>query len=151
MAGVRTTAGSTVGISAALPATEDAAGYAALTFTTVAELTNIGELGRTYNKTTHSPIGKRRIEKLRGSYDEGLLALQMGADISDAGQALLETARDDATDANYSFALTDKNGDIRYFQALVMDYKTNYGAADDVIGATSNVEINSDIVFVAAP
>ena len=35
---IQTTAGATIGISATLPATDDAVGYAALTFTAIGEI-----------------------------------------------------------------------------------------------------------------
>jgi hypothetical protein len=42
----RTSAGTTFKVSASTPATWDAVGYAALTYTTVGEITNFGEFGR---------------------------------------------------------------------------------------------------------
>ena len=77
---VMTTAGSPFTISAGVPATLDAAGYNALTYTVVAEVTDIGEVGREYNLVNHSPIADRKIQKLKGSYNPGSISLQFGRD-----------------------------------------------------------------------
>ena len=146
---VRTVAGSTLSISAALPATEDAAGYVALTFTLIKEITSIGTIGRVYNQTTHQPIGARRVVKLRGSYDEGTLELAM-ADIEDPGQALLDAQIADQLDPNYSYELVDKSGAILYFQGLAISSPSTYGTADDVVTKAASIGINSDVVEVAA-
>lgn len=147
---VRTSAGSSIAISASLPATEDQTGYEALTFTTIGEITNIGEFGRTYEEATHNPLASRRTEKYRGAYDPGSLTLEM-ANVEDAGQALLIANRDDATDPNYSFKITDKGGRVYYMQGLVMQYSPTIGTTSDIITAACNVAINSDIVEIAAP
>ncbi len=41
----QTVAGTTIGISASLPATYDSTGFAALSYTTIGEVTDIGSLG----------------------------------------------------------------------------------------------------------
>lgn len=147
---VTTVAGSSLAISSGLPATEDQAGYEALSFTTIGEVTNIGTIGRVYNQTTHQPLAERRMIKLRGSYDNGTLDVQM-AYVDDAGQTLVQANIDDTTDPNYSFKLTDKRGSVKYFQGLVISNAPTYGAADDVITAATSIGVNSDIVDVAAP
>src|SRR6056297_1901621 len=101
---VFTSAGTTLGLVADAPATEDEAGYSALTFVSVGEITDLGEFGREYSEVTHNPLGERRTQKLKGSFNDGSITLQMGRVPSDAGQALIQTALDD--DADYSFEVT---------------------------------------------
>ena len=72
---VQTTAGATIGISATLPATNDAAGYAALTFSLIGEVTDLGEFGREYATVTHNPIASRRTIKRKGSFNDFLSCL----------------------------------------------------------------------------
>ena len=45
---IESVAGTTLKISASTPATYDGTGYAALTYTTVGEVTDLGEFGRVY-------------------------------------------------------------------------------------------------------
>ena len=68
---VRTSAGTTLKVSASAPATFDKAGYSALTFTAVGEITDLGEFGREYALVTHNPVGTRGTQKFKGSFNEG--------------------------------------------------------------------------------
>jgi hypothetical protein len=59
-------------VSVAAPATFDIAGYGALTYTTVGEVTDLGSgLGRHYNTVTHSPIATSQVIEKKASYKLG--------------------------------------------------------------------------------
>lgn len=139
--GVHTSAGSTFKISAGTPATFDSTGYAALTFTTVGEITDLGEFGREYALVTHQPVGSRGTQKKKGSYNEGSITLQLGLDTDDAGQVLCKQARD--SDAAYSILVTTQNGDKYYGQALVMVFKVGAGGVDSITTATCTFELTT--------
>ena len=147
--GVNTAAGSVLAISAAQPATEDAAGYAALTYTDVSYTSNMGDLGASYNKVEFQPLNGPKL-KLKGSRDEGMLNPTLALDDGDAGQALLQTASDDGTNTYYSFKLTLPDGAIRYFQGTVFGMPESIGDADSVITASPTIEANTAVVRVAA-
>ena len=138
---VRTSAGSTLGVSAVAPATFNSTGYAALTFLSIGEITDFGEFGREYNLVTHNPVGSRGTVKLKGSFNEGQMSMSLGLDTDDAGQQLLKTAVSD--DDNYSFKLTTQNGDVYYFQAQVMSFKVGIGSVDQVTQATVMLELTT--------
>lgn len=138
---VFTTAGTTIAVSAGVPATFDQSGYAALSYTAIGEVEDLGEFGREYNEVKFNPIGSRGAKKLKGSFDEGTLALKLGLDTDDAGQDLLYTAS--GSDNNYAFKVTAQNGDVYYFQAKVMSFKRNFGGVDTVTGATVNLSIQT--------
>ena len=143
---VMTTAGSTFAISASLPSTLDAAGYNALTYTNVAEVTDIGEVGREYNLVNHSPIANRKVQKLKGSYNPGSITLQFGRDFTDAGQSLMRTAM--LSDASYAIRITLQNGKKLYFTGLVASFKTNMGGVDTITSGTAQVELQEDVLEV---
>ena len=143
-----TTAGTTLSASATLPATYDGTGFAALTFTAVGEITDIGEYGKEYNLVTHIPLSTRRTQKLKGSYNEGALALQMAYDSGDTGQGILITALD--SDDSISYKVTHQNGDVDYFTGKVMSFRKNVGSTDNIKSASAAIEIDSDIVEVVA-
>ena len=151
---VMTTAGTTLGISAGVPATFDAAGFAALTFTNIGEITEIGgDIGRVYNVVNHNPIASRATVKMKGSYQSGSLQLTLAIDADDAGQTLAQAALN--SDAKYSFKLTLQDGTIKYFQGIVTSFPINPGGVDTVTAGTINVEITAtkdgdDFVEVAA-
>jgi hypothetical protein len=147
----QSTAGTTIAISATLPTTYDAdavTGFPAATYSTCGEVTDIGEYGKEYNLITHNPIGDRKTYKFKGNYNNGTLALQMAADATDAGQAILLAASD--SDASYAVKITHQDGAVDYFSGKVMTYKKAV-AAESILSATASFEIDSDIVEVAAP
>lgn len=140
---VKTTATTTLKISAGVPATFDAAGYAALTYTTVGEITNFGEFGREFQLTTHNPVATRGTQKLKGSFNEGAIQLQLGLDTDDAGQVLLKAAA--LSDSLYAFIITTSVGplDKYYFQGLTMGFKIGLNDVNSVTSATANIEITT--------
>lgn len=138
---VRTSAGTTLRISASTPATFDSAGYAALSFTSVGEIVDLGEFGREYSLSTHNPVGSRGTVKKKGSYNEGTMALQLGLDTDDAGQILMKAAA--LSDNDYSFKVTTQNGDVYYFQAQVMSFKVGVGSVDDITSASVTLELTT--------
>lgn len=144
-----TSAGTTVAVSAAAPATFNVAGFAALTFTDIGEVVDGGELGRVYEVVKHNPLATRETIKRKGSYDSGTIALQMARVPSDAGQTILVAAVD--SDASHSFEVTLQDGTILYFTGQITSYLTKIGTTNQITAAQVNVEIDSDIVEDAAP
>lgn len=138
---VHTSAGSTLKISAGAPATFNAAGYGALTFTSVGEITDLGEFGREFTLVTHNPVGSRGTQKFKGSYNEGTMNLSLGLDTDDAGQVLMKAAS--LSDSAYSFEVTTQNGDVYYFQAMVMSFKVGVGSVDSITTATCTLELTT--------
>ena len=141
-----TSAGTTLSISAAAPATYNAVGFAALTWTEIGEVSDLGEFGRQYNLVTFNTLGNRRTVKRKGSYNDGTIAAQMARAPSDAGQTILTAAVD--SDASYSIKVVLQDGTIFYTTAQVMSYTTNVGNVDQITSATVNLEIDNDIVEV---
>lgn len=144
-----TSAGTTLAISAALPASVTTTAYAALTYTDIGEITDAGSIGRAYNMVDHLPLSKRGKVKLKGSYDDGTMTVQAAYAPGNAGQALVETALDD--DDFYSFKLTLQDGTIKFFQAQVTSAPVNVGSADTVTGATFNLSIKSGTIKTKLP
>lgn len=144
---VFTTAGSSIAVTASAPATFDAAGYAALfdaspAPATIGEVADLGEFGREYVEVTWNPIDTRATKKAKGSYNEGTIALNIGLDNDNAGQALLYTASTD--DADYYFAITLQNGDRYFFSAKVMSFRVVAGSVDSITQANVNLSLTSN-------
>lgn len=138
---VRTSATTTLRISAGVPATFDSAGYAALTYTSVGEITNFGEFGREFTLATHNPVSTRGTQKLKGSFNEGSIALQLGLDTDDAGQILMKAAA--LSDNLYAFKITTANSDVYYFQGLTMSFKVGLNDVNSVTAANAQIEITT--------
>lgn len=140
----KTSAGSFLSVSATLPATHDATAFAMLSWTEVGEITDLGEFGREYNLVTHNPLKDRRTVKRKGSYNDGSITLQMARNVTDAGQVLMQTAKDD--DASYAVKITFQDATAVYTTAQVMSYKTTIGSVDQITMATTVLEIDNDII-----
>ena len=144
-----TSAGTTIQISATLPNPYTAAGFESVTgWQTIGEATDLGELGRTYNLVSHNPLGDRRTVKRKGSYNDGTVSMTVARDPNDAGQAIALAALD--SDDSYSFLVTLQDGTELYFSAQVMSYTTNVGSVDQITTSAISLEIDNDIIEVAA-
>jgi hypothetical protein len=143
-----TAAGTALAISAGVPATQDAAGYAALVHTEIGQIEKIGTIGSVFAKVEFQPL-KGAKQKHKGSVDYGSLQPSLAHDDTDAGQTLLRTAA--GSNALYSFKVTLPDGAIRYFQGRVFGYPEDIQGADTILMANPTVEINTPIVKVAAP
>jgi hypothetical protein len=143
---IGTTAGTTLAISAGVPATFDVAGYVALTYTNIGNIEDAGEHGRVYAEITFNPIDTRGTQKFKGSFNEGNKTLTLGYDSDDAGMILLKTAL--TSDADYAFEVTYPNGDIDYFQAKVMSLVKQATTVDTIRMATVELAIVSSTTGV---
>src|SRR3990172_3430487 len=138
---VETVAGTSISISAAQPATFDGAGYAALSWTAIAEITDGGDHGREYAEVTHTPIASRGVQKFKGSFNEGTKTLQLALDGDDAGQVIAKAAL--VSDNDYSFRVTYQGGDKDYFQAKVMSFKKAASSVDSIRSASMSLSITT--------
>ncbi len=143
-----TTAGTLIKISAALPATYNASGFDALAFTTIGEITNLGEFSKVFQTVPHNPIATRQTINEKGSFDFTPLNLEMALDEDDAGQVLINTAL--GSDLAFSFEVTSKTGDVYYFTGKTMSFARSFGTVDQIITATATVQIDGEIVIVNA-
>lgn len=146
--GQQTGAGSAIAFSAAAPATQDAAGYAALTFTDVGGVEKIGTIGATFVKTEFQPLRGAK-QKLKGSADYGTLQPSVAIDPTDAGQTLLKTAANDETNKLYSCRVTLQDGTKYYQQVRVFGWPITIDGADPVVMAAPSVEICTKPIEVA--
>lgn len=140
-----TSAGTKLYVSASAPATYNSAGFGALSWTEVGEITDFGEWGKESNLVTHNPVGSRQTVKRKGSYNNGAATLAMARVISDAGQVLIAAAAD--SDSSYSFKVLFQGGvNGQYFSAQTMKYTTNVGSVDNIFSAAVTLEIDNEIV-----
>lgn len=126
------------------------------TYTEVDGWDTIGEYGDKAAKITAQLINRGRDIKLKGTVDGGAMANTFAFVQGDAGQAAMLTARD--SKLNYAFkivyddAITSPSGSgtTHYFIGLVMGWADAGGGANTVRMKKADIEINSNIVEVAA-
>lgn len=138
---VSTSAGTTVGIVKNAPATFDKAGYEALTFSTIGEITDIPDFGREFEVITHKPLGSRGTVKKKGGFNEGSIDLKLGLNTDDPGQILLKEAAN--SDDDYSFKVAHPTGDVYYFRATCLSFKVGIGNTSSITSATCKLELQT--------
>ena len=144
---VQTSSGLTVSISTATPATFDKVGYDAITFTVVGEVVSVSEYGGTTEEVTHTPLNTATVEKLKGAKNYGNLAMELGYDPSDAGQAILSDGFDGANDGvQHSAKIEYSDGTIDYIYGYIFGYSKNPGAIGSVVSGASSIGINKPVV-----
>lgn len=141
---VQAVLGTQLAISAGVPATQDQAGYDALSWTTAGEIVDLGEYGAVSALITHTPIGTGVVNKFKGSVNYGSVTIQMGEDTADGGQQIMDAAQLSPND--YAFRVTAQDGDIDYFQAKVMSKTVNVGSVDSIRTSSVQIEIVTPIV-----
>ena len=151
---VSTSAGTILGISAAAPATYDKVGYEALTFTSVGEVSDLGEVpSRVYELVNWNPIAERATRKAKGGYNLGSQTITVGIDPEDTGQTLLDTATN--SDDVYSVKIGHPQLGTIYARALVMGGPKSYGDVNTIATRQVTLEYTSansttdGVVFVA--
>jgi hypothetical protein len=147
---IHTAAGTKFSISAGVPATFDGAGYLALTYTEVKEVTNIPDFGPTTNVVSYNPLSDVITKKLKGSVNTGSGSLEFAALSTDAGQALVKTASAYNAPA-YSVKIEEQDGAISYYRAIFTSYSKKIGTIDNVVMISSNLELTTVVIDVAAP
>ena len=140
-----TSAGSKISIGNP-PASQTQVALQAVSYTDIAEVTDIGEFGKSYNLVTHNPLGDRVTVKRKGSINNGTIALQMAYAPADPGQTLLATAVD--SDNSYSYRVTLQDNTQFYFTGQAMGRPVQVGGVDSITASTCNIEIDSTIFRV---
>lgn len=145
---IESMAGTTIAISASLPATYDAAGYGAtsMVYTQIKEVESIGPHGVTAALTEFTPIDTAVVAKVKGSKNYGNVALVMGYLPSDAGQDILEAAAESY--AHYSVKITYQDTSVHYLDVLVTKDEIQDGAVNDVQKRNSEMAICRKPVIV---
>lgn len=139
-----TSAGSAIYISAGVPATIDAAGFGALSYTKIGDVSDLGAVGPKVGNVTHVPVDQSTTFKFKTIVDNGSMALKGARVTTDAGQTILIAAV--ASYAAYAFKVVLQNGAIIYFQGLADSYNTTIGTAGVLTMFDSNILVSGSIV-----
>ena len=157
MSNVYTSTGARLYVSASQPATEDQAGFEAIVdWVEVAEVVDMGEFGGSAEVVTHAPLNSGRTIKRKGTINDGQMALQLGKDLSDAGQAALKSGFDGANRAVvHSWKIvhpTAPDGSVltQYNRGQIYGDTTNLGSTNNIVGASVPVEFEIAMVEVIA-
>jgi hypothetical protein len=137
---VATGVGSTFSVVATAPATYDSAGYAALTWVPVGEVTDLPEFGQSRGSVSFTSLNGR-MQKFAGNVDMGKLTLGFGLNTDDAGQIVLKTGV--SSSSAISIKVVTQNGDAYYFRAIVLSFKVNVGSSDKITTGSCELDITT--------
>ena len=124
------------------------------TYTEIGGTTNLGSAGDTSELITSNHIGTARTRKAKGTRNGGTMEVAMDLDYADAGQIALIAA--EKTKDTYAFKVTFNDApaggtpSIRYFTALITRAGEQFDEANSVMKLNATLEIDSNIVRVAA-
>lgn len=117
--------------------------------------TNLGDFGDTAAAITSDEINRPRTRKAKGTRNAGTMTLVCNDNPTDPGQLALYAAEQDDTN-NYAFqvvlndAPSGGTGSVRYFAAKVTSTPEGLGGANQFATVTFALDIDSNIVRVAA-
>lgn len=136
-------------VSANLPATYDASGYAAttLTWTLIGKVSDFPMYGSQRNVNEWVPIAGA-VEYTKGAPRYGTGDMLMGDLPADAGQVILKAA--EASANHYSFKVIYPDNEIHYLDGIVSAWKLSAGKEGAPMVRTATISICKQPVVVAA-
>jgi len=144
---ISTQNGTTVGISATLPATYDGTGYGVPVFTTLGQVLDVGEIAKAYSVIAQQHVGLDYPEKLKGTYDIANVTLNLSSDSADAGQVIALAALASAN--SYSFKFTLPSGDLAYITAKVVKFGQGAIATNGVESKVLEIAVDPQSLYEA--
>lgn len=145
-----------IGGTKAAQSTDFVAGdFSAETWTEIDGWSQAGAFGDAAQTITTALINRSRDAKQKGTSNAGSMQNVFAWLPSDAGQAALIAASSPSVKDNYAFKITasDTGGSTPttfYFIALVMGHQFAGGGANTIQNLNGTLEINSNVVSVAA-
>lgn len=153
---VKTSSGIKIHVTDAVATASTQTEFETLSYVEIGEISDGGEFGSEFNPVNFTALGDAIVRKLKGSEDPGTMQLQLGRDMTDAGQAQLSTALASYDDYGFKVEFDDQitpstgNPTTFYFRGKVMSYRTQIGGADTVTAATCSIGITTRPIEVEA-
>lgn len=141
-------AGSKIYLSAATAVSPSDTTMAALTYTEVKWVSELGMIGPESAVILFNPVSDNNTYKAMGNRNNGSVDLK-GARMPDPGQALLVAA--EAGGVPYSLKIVLADGTSLYAAVLVTSFKTNIGNSGQITMFESKCEISGAVFTVVAP
>lgn len=146
-----TSSGTKFGISSTVPpaSADTLTELAALTYTDVDGIMNLGSFGDERNLVDFAVLGDGRVRKLAGAADAGTLEIECAFDALSAGQTAMRAAYDDGQE--YAFKVETRDGvspnpnSMFYFRGPVTSKQLTVEENDSVLSQTFVVAVNSAV------
>lgn len=124
--------GTVVEVSEGVPATLDSAGFGALTYTEVGEITSFGDLSDTYAIQTATLLKNGFEMSAKGARSIGAITMSLlGGATADDGYVILKNNHE-APRAQVTLKITDSGGEIVYLHGFVSEITVTGGDANAI-------------------
>ena len=139
-------------VSITAPATQDAAGFAALTYTKVAALLSFPSFGGVAGVISNTPLETGKECKSQGAINWGSIPLNGLYTEEDPGHLIMLSGFSGANQGDdLSYELVYPNGAIRYLRGFVSTYTENPGDSGTNMMMDTAIELNFEPIRVVAP
>lgn len=105
------------------------------------DLTNVGDLTRTWSEVTHTCVSNNMEDVDRGTFKWNSMNLELNRKFNSASQMIIEDAEDSGSLITVRVTLPD--GMKIYFVALVMELPLQMGAGNDRVRTTVKLQPKS--------
>lgn len=141
--------GTTLAIATGIPATNDEAGFEALTWAAIGGLVSVGEIGDEHETINVPDLTTGRIRVMKGAAVGTSVSIALREIVGNAGQAAAKAAAE-ALGAEYSFRITEPGGAVQYIAGVAHSWKRTERSTGSYAGFTFAVTTNYTTVEVAA-
>jgi hypothetical protein len=139
--------GGTIGfVAATIDRDAAASDYGAKSYTEMGTVKTIGALGDTNASIPVSLLKGGRATKVNGEKDGGEVNMAVAYDASDSTYATIRGLS--GTNTNVWFEITDADGDLVYFQAIIANWQETERNNTTEKGATFVMRVNTGYVYV---
>lgn len=136
--------GTTLHLSASLPATYDVTAFDGITFTQIGGVLSVSEFGDTYSEAAYTLLETGRNIGTKGEVTGGTASTTYIPIAGDAGQDLLATAMGE--DVDYSIKCVRSDGVIEYTIGRIFSNSPNAAEPTSVRQKTASIRINGEIL-----
>lgn len=144
----KTTTGLKLHVVKGEPATDNQAGYEALTYVEVGKVLTAPDYGGTAAGIPVPVLADGVVDQEKGSITYAETSIGLAYDISDAGQLILSEGFDGTGQYDvHSFKVEYSNGDADYFVSNVYAFTISPGGQDSLVGSSVDVKVKRKPVF----
>ncbi len=140
--------GTVVSASASSPATYDAAGFGALTFSQIVQIESLPAFGVSSDVAEFTPLSTGIKTKRASIKDYGSLDFSCSYSTTDTGAAVLYTEANKAPglDKQVSVKVVGSNAAIYYFTAQAVKAQNVFGAAGEIAKRDFSLAVDRDVI-----
>jgi hypothetical protein len=117
----------------------------------VSFIESLGNFGKVFQLVTFQAVADGRMFKYKGGFDPGSFQVTVGMDLTDPGQALLQSYGDSLNQNTYPFKMLFNGADPTvqavFFGGKVLSFAPQTGSVNNVVKAAINVAVNTSIYY----